>query len=117
MNNLQAKVMLARKQERDKLFACTELTSNVDKYQRMRYEREIEGHIYVMLLRIGLSYSQAATKARQEADRIVANWRPTDSIHEIMNRYDKLIPINGNKTKLEDRRDIINDEVLGLVLY
>jgi hypothetical protein len=45
--------------------------SHADQYMRMRYEREIEGDQYVKLLRSGLSYKDAALKARENADEIV----------------------------------------------
>lgn len=67
-----------RIRERDKLFALkpSEVANlpHADQYQRMRYEREIEAYRYVQLLRTGLSYKEAATEARKQADSIVANW-------------------------------------------
>lgn len=48
--------------------------SDSDKYQRMRFEREIEGNEYVFLLNNGYLRDEVATQARKNADRIVSNW-------------------------------------------
>lgn len=50
------------------------LQPNDVKYQRMRYERSIEGMLYIAYLRKGFSYEVSAQKARKRADYLVANW-------------------------------------------
>ena len=43
-------------------------------YQRMRYERSIEGTLYAAYLRKGFTNDKAVKAARERADYIVANW-------------------------------------------
>ena len=76
--------LLEKKKERDKLFAIKGddilKLSHADQYQRMRYEREIEGNEYVKLLRAGYSYKESAIMARKNADKVVDNWNENCSI-------------------------------------
>lgn len=69
--------------ERDRLLLLTpaevDKLSHSDQYQRMRYEREIEGNEYVWLLRRGMDRDQAAKTAKENANRIVANWKAGQS--------------------------------------
>ncbi len=78
------KELIFKKKERDKLFSIkgSELDklSHAEQYQRMRYEREIEGNEYVKLLREGYSYTEAARLARINADKVVQNWNENCSI-------------------------------------
>lgn len=52
--------------------------SSADQYQRMRFEREIEGMEYVRLLKQGMDRSRAAEVARENADSIVKGY---EAIH------------------------------------
>jgi hypothetical protein len=78
MNLRNEKARREREIERDKLFALShaevERLPHADQYQRMRYEREIEGNEYVYLLSKGYERGEAAIQARKNTDRIVANW-------------------------------------------
>ena len=79
--------LLARKKDRDRLFAIKEADihklSNADQYMRMRYEREVEAAWYVKLLKHGLSYKDASIEARKEADIMVANWTEESTLYSI----------------------------------
>jgi hypothetical protein len=73
------KNLIAREHERDKLLSLSledlAKESGPNQYQRMRYEREIEGWEYVRMLRMGKTYADAARLARIEADDVVKNWK------------------------------------------
>ena len=75
------KATRARIVERDRLFSLSiceiEKLAYADQYQRMRYEREIEGNEYVYLLRKGYQREEAVRQARINANRIVENWENT----------------------------------------
>jgi hypothetical protein len=76
--------LLILKKERDRLFAIKGddvlKLSHAEQYQRMRFEREIEGNEYVKLLKAGYTYKEAAKLARINADKVVANWNENCSI-------------------------------------
>jgi head-tail adaptor len=79
--------LLARKKDRDRLFALKpseiDILSYADQYMRMRYEREVEAAWYVKFLKHGLNYKDAAIEARKEADKMVANWESSCTIYSI----------------------------------
>lgn len=64
--------------EKDRLFQFNEFELNKltpdEHYDRMRYEREIEAHEFVRLLRTGMERQKAVTEARKEADKVIRNW-------------------------------------------
>jgi len=70
---------IKRQIERDKLFFILldelDRESPAVRYQRMRYEREIEAAEYMRLLRAGFVQEKAIIEARKKADIIVLNWK------------------------------------------
>lgn len=108
MDSMDDKVLLDRKKDRDRLFQSDPSNLNsVDSYQRMRYEREIEGTIYVMLLRNGRDHKQAAKQAREESDRIVKNWRVGDTIFELTRRFVNQVKVDASLSQLQSDRETI----------
>ena len=79
MENQNTRAKREREIERDRLFSLSShevsLLSHADQYQRMRYEREIQGNEYVFLLSKGYSREEALIQATKNADRIVSNWK------------------------------------------
>lgn len=68
--------------ERDRLFLVSSAETGTipfsDQYQRMRFEREIEGNQFVVMLKRGTDRVKAAYHARKEADRKAGNWKKGD---------------------------------------
>lgn len=108
MAEITQEELFKKRQERDKLFAIKDddvlKLSRSDQYLRMRYAREVEAHEYIILLRKGWSYKEAAIQARKNADRIVQEWTENCSI---WNLYSRTESWNQNKTNLPENQKSI----------
>ena len=87
MDNHDQKALTERKQERDKLFGIKGddilKLSIPDQYQRMRYQREIEGYEYIRLYRSGYNQKDACNLCLKKGDEIVENWNTDCSLCEM----------------------------------